>query len=88
MRAADICIRAADLLAGDRSRQHGDVRTSHARIAGLWSAYLGHPITPHDVALLMLLLKVARTTGATFNLDNYIDAVGYAAIAAELASHA
>jgi len=88
MRAADICIRAADLLAGDRSRLHGDVRTSHARIAALWSAYLGYPITSHDVALMMLLLKVARTAGETFNLDNYVDAAGYAAIAAELTRNA
>jgi len=86
MRARDVCRRAADLVSGDRARQYGDARLLHARIATLWSAHLGHSITPHDVALLLLLLKVARTTGGTFNPDNYIDAAGYAAIAAELAS--
>jgi Domain of unknown function (DUF6378) len=45
-------------------------------------------ITPHDVALMMMLLKVARTAGGTFNLDNYIDAAGYAGIPAELARNA
>jgi DNA polymerase-1 len=31
-------------------------------------------ITPHDVALMMLSLKVARTAVGTFNPDNYVDA--------------
>ena len=85
MRATDVCRRAADLVVDDRARQYGDVRLLHARIAALWSAHLGYLITPHDVALMMLLLKVARTAGGTFNPDNYIDAAGYAGLAAELA---
>jgi Domain of unknown function (DUF6378) len=88
MRAREVCRRAADLVSSDRARQYGDARLLHARIAALWSAHLGHLITPHDVALMMLLLKVARTAGGTFNLDNYVDAAGYAGIAAELASNA
>lgn len=86
MRARDVCRRAAGLVGGDQARQYGGARPLHARIAALWSAHLGHLITPHDVALTMLLLKVARTAGRTFNPDNYIDAAGYAGIAAELAS--
>ena len=85
MRARDICFSAAELVGGDRARQHGDARSLHARIAALWSAYLGQTITPHDAALMMLLMKVARTAGGTFNFDNYIDAAGYAGIAAEVA---
>jgi hypothetical protein len=85
VRASDVCRQAADLVGGDRAHQHGDARSLHARIATLWSAHLGRSITPHDVALMMLLLKVARTAGGTFNPDNYVDAAGYAGIAAELA---
>lgn len=88
MRARDVCQRAADLVDGERARQHGDVQSVHSRIAAHWSIHLGHLITPHDVALMMLLLKAARTAGGTFNPDNYVDAAGYAAIAAELASNA
>jgi Domain of unknown function (DUF6378) len=88
MRAADICDRAADLLGGDRWRQRGEVRTSHTRNASLRLAYRGHPITPHDVALMMLLLRVARAAEKTFNLENYVGVAGHAGIAAELASHA
>jgi uncharacterized protein DUF6378 len=87
MRARDVFHRAAYLVGNDRARQHGDVWPVHARVAALWSVYLDHSITPRDVALMMLLLKVARTAGGTFNPDNYVDAAGYAGIAAELASN-
>ena len=53
----------------------------------LWSAYLGTPITARDVALMMVLLKVARTKTGAFNLDDYVDAAGYAGIAVEVAGH-
>ena len=85
MLAMDVCRRAADLVGGDRARQHGDALAAHTNIAVLWSAYLGMPITARDVALMMVLLKIARTKTGTFNADDYIDAAGYAAIAAEVA---
>jgi hypothetical protein len=34
----------------------------------------------------MVLWKLARTAGESFNLDFYVGAAGYAALAAELAS--
>ena len=85
MQAQDVCRRAADLVAGGRARLHGDARAVHASIAALWSAYLGTPITARDVALMMVLLNVARTKTGAFNLDDYVDAAGYAGIAVEVA---
>ena len=85
MRARDVCRRATDLVSGDRARQHGEALAAHTNIAVLWSAYLGMPITACDAALMMVLLKVARTKTGAFNLDDYVDAAGYAAIAAEMA---
>ena len=87
MRAQDVCRRATDLVGGDRARLHGDARAVHDTIAALWSAYLGTPITARDVALMMVLLKVARTKTGAFNLDDYVDAAGYAGIAVEVAGH-
>ena len=40
-------------------------------------------IDKHDVAMMMILLKVARTNG-TKKKDNYVDIAGYAALAAKL----
>jgi Domain of unknown function (DUF6378) len=85
MRASDVCRRAADLVGGERARQYGSALAAHTNIAVLWSAYLGVPITASDAALMMVLLKIARTKTGAFNLDNYVDASGYSAIAAEVA---
>jgi hypothetical protein len=85
VRAKDVCHRAGNLIGGERARQHGDALAAHTNVAVLWSAYLGVPITARDAALMMVLLKVARTKTGDFNPDNYVDAAGYAAIAAEVA---
>lgn len=90
MDAGTICRTAATLVSGDRARTHGDKRTNHENIARLWNAYLrgrplGERLTGRDVALMMALLKVARTLTGAHNADDYVDAVGYAAIAGELA---
>ncbi len=82
--AADVLQTAQNLVAGDRAKQHGDKLKTHQNIARLWSAYLGVPIAAHQVAMLMVLLKVARTRTGAFNLDDFVDAAGYTAIAAEI----
>ena len=82
-----MCRRAIDLVGGDRARQHGEALAAHTNIAVLWSAYLRIPISARDAALMMVLLKVARTKTGNFNLNDYVDAAGYAAIAAEVAGH-
>ncbi len=54
------------------------------RIAALWSAHLDFDLTPTDVALMMALLKIGRTTGPGLShRDNYIDMAGYVTLAAE-----
>ena len=47
--------------------------------------YLDLPLNGLDVALMMTLLKVARTKAGSHNPDDYVDMVGYSAIAGELA---
>lgn len=74
---------AANLVSGDRAAQNGDKLTNHQNIAELWSAYTGQVITAHDVAIMMVLLKVARTKAGRFNPDDYIDMAGYAGCAIE-----
>tara|TARA_R100001594_G_scaffold73395_2_gene107993 strand:+ start:1025 stop:1192 length:168 start_codon:yes stop_codon:yes gene_type:complete len=45
---------------------------------------LGIELDAHDVAILMLLLKIARTKSGNPTEDTYIDMVGYSAIAGEV----
>ena len=71
-------------MSGKRHHEYGDKKTNHDNIAKLWSAYLGIDVNAHDVAILMLLLKIARTKSGNPTEDTYIDMVGYSAIAGEV----
>ena len=75
---------ALKLLRGKRQHEYVNKKENHENISRLWSAYLDHPISAHDVAILMLLLKVARAKFGNPSSDTYIDMVGYSAIAGEL----
>lgn len=68
---------------GERSGVHGTPERQLELIAKLWGAYLNTCVTPTDVANMMVLLKVARSSHAPNNKDNYVDMAGYAALAGE-----
>jgi hypothetical protein len=88
-KAKDILETAIKLQTGDRAATHGDVLKNHEHIAALWNGYLGaqlvEPITPHQALLLMAQLKMARTKLGEHNLDDYVDAAAYIAMAGEIA---
>ena len=68
---------------GQRQQDYGDKVVNHRNIADLWSSYLNKKISPHDVAICMLLVKVARLKNRKTK-DCYVDMAGYAAIAGEI----
>lgn len=82
---------AAELVGGDRAKQHGDKLENHAKITALWNAYLqirrdpAAALTAADVAHMMVLLKVARTQLGAYNADNWVDMAGYSGVAGEVA---
>ena len=76
--------KANTLVKGQREIDYGDKVKNHSNIAKLWSAYLDTPITAHDVAIMMTLLKVARTKLGAVSEDTYIDMSAYGAIAGEI----
>ena len=86
MTAEEILAKASDLISGDRNDEHGDRGLCHKNIAALWSAYLDIYLPPYKVALMMALLKIARSKTGTFNMDNFVDLPGYGALAGELAA--
>ena len=77
-------IKAESLVAGDRHKDYGDKTENHKNIAKLWSAYLDVEITAHDVAIMMCLLKIARTKLGEVSVDTYVDMAAYGAIAGEI----
>jgi len=74
---------AIELITGPRANDYGDKVINHGNIGKLWSAYLGVPITAHDVAICMTLLKIARAKFGNPTPDTYIDGAAYMAIAGE-----
>ena len=94
MKAHEIAERAASLVSGERNHVHGEAGQNHKNIAAFWNAYLAARFIAHnkppilqaqDVAVMMVMLKAARTTFGAHNLDDYVDMVGYASIAGDLA---
>jgi len=53
-------------------------------IAARWSITLGHPVTPAQVALCMIDLKLARLAYDPRHLDSLRDVAGYAAVLCEV----
>ena len=80
----EILKEADKLIAGERHKDYGDKVKNHNNIAKLWSAYLDTKVEAHDVAILMVLLKIARTKLGVVNKDTYVDMSAYGAIAGEI----
>ena len=76
---------ARSIITGDRARQYGPAQKNHQTIADLWSFFIDAEIDAVQAATMMALLKVARMKADPKKEDNYIDAIGYLAIAYELA---
>ena len=90
MKKEEILKKATDLISTERESSHGDCFKNHSQIADLWSVFLDDKlkpmkeITPGDVAVMMCLLKISRSTMGDFNLDDYVDGAAYMAIAGEM----
>ena len=83
MKTAEALQLAKELIEGPRAKTYGDKIVNHANIGKLWSAYLDKEITAHDAAVMMALLKVARTKFGQPTAVTYVDAAAYMAIAGE-----
>lgn len=70
---------AADAIAavtGPRQRDYAHPKVNFQRIANLWSIILNVDITPEQVALCMITMKVAREMNR-HTRDNLVDIIGY-----------
>lgn len=88
---------AAQIIGHDRNDQYGNAEDSFGVIAEFWSTWLtaragelvstmgGEPhsviVTAADVANMLGLMKKARTAVGGHKRDNYVDEVGYTALA-------
>jgi hypothetical protein len=94
MKASEMLEHAAGLVGGQRAADYGDKTVNHIRIAELWNYWLEESrkggadkrITPYDVAMMMLLVKVARLMHSPGHQDSHVDIAGYASILEEIAN--
>ena len=49
-----------------------------------WSITLGHPVTPAEVMLCMIDLKLTRLAHDPTHRDSVVDIIGYAALLPEV----
>lgn len=88
----ELLAEAERLVNGARNVQYGDPNADFQCTADLWNCYLnriterdqalGHPgalLAPHDVAVMMALLKVSRLAWSPDKADSWLDLAGYAA---------
>tara|TARA_R110002020_G_scaffold473399_1_gene702577 strand:- start:63 stop:629 length:567 start_codon:yes stop_codon:yes gene_type:complete len=79
---------AESLVSGDREEEHGEFWKNAYLTSRLWQGYTGWDIQPEQVPVMLALLKIARSVGArqqeSSGKDNFVDACGYLALAAEL----
>ena len=68
----------------ERRDDYGDPAEQFRAIADRWSITLGTPITPSQVALCMIDLKLVRLTYDPGHVDSMVDVIGYAALLKEV----
>lgn len=91
--AAKLLGEAATTILRKRPGVHGSAENSFAMIGEMWTVFLRHHkavrkhdnIMPEDVAQMMSILKKCRAIyGDKANEDNFVDDIGYAALAGML----
>jgi hypothetical protein len=68
---------AVQAVTGPRQRDYAHPRVNFQRIADLWSPIFGVPVTPQQVAMAMIQVKISREMNR-HTRDNLIDLIGYA----------
>lgn len=66
------------LINGDRQAEYGSPLDNFTRVAHLWQEVFNAPVTPEQVALCLLLLKVSRFINTPTHRDSVVDMCGYA----------
>jgi len=68
---------AVQAVTGPRQRDYAHPRINFQRIADLWAPIFGVPVTPEQVAIAMIQVKISREMNR-HTRDNVVDLIGYA----------
>ena len=86
-RRTEILHEAESCICGQCEQDYGSPESNFEIIANLWSDYLDAEIPALDVAMMMVLLKVARIKNGGGSGDSFVDIAGYAACGGEIHEH-
>ena len=78
----DMLREAAEVIK-ERGKAYGPMYKNMERIATLWGVCLGVPVTPVQVAMCMMAVKLARLVQTPKHQDSAVDIAGYAAVLRE-----
>lgn len=84
MTREELLTKAKEIVEGARQEHYGTPENNFRTIADLWAVYLDRPIYSHDVAAMMVLMKVARLKADCKHDDSWLDIAGYAACGSEI----
>ena len=68
----------------ERRDDYGDPAEQFKAIADRWTITLGTPVSPAQVALCMIDLKLTRLSHDPRHADSVVDVIGYAALLREI----
>ena len=86
MTRSEILDAAKKIVNGERQKQYGNPEDNFKVISEFWSIYLGYPVTPEDVAVMMILFKIGRIETGTGTNDCWVDIASYCACGGEIAT--
>lgn len=87
MNRSEILDMAKEIVNGARQENYGKPEQNFTNIANYWTLYLGRHVTSTDVALMMILMKLARLQNKPTHEDSWVDICGYAANGGEINLH-
>lgn len=92
MDRVEILQKAIECVTKDRNATHGEPEDNFRVIAEFWNTYLvgAHKkpgsLNSHDVATMMILMKVSRLITSPEHPDHWIDIAGYASCGGGIAT--
>jgi hypothetical protein len=77
-------LHAAAAVIAERGATYGDAAASMSAVAARWSITLGQTVTPAQVVLCLIDLKLTRLSHDQGHYDSAVDLAGYAALLQEV----
>ena len=77
-------LRRAEAVIAERQQAYGDPGAAMKAVAARWSITLGQPVTPEQVVLCLIDLKLTRLCHDPRHYDSAVDLAGYAALLQEI----